>query len=128
MTTRETRSSGDLPAPHVSSPTSCLPELLDESDAPSSSCSHGALTGECGSDYSGHSLGERYVRRAADAIKRVLSLWVQDGSPSLGFLLLGFLYTFGLRDLSCVKIVLKVKSIRMLQMNFLPHTRNVCIF
>lgn len=94
--------------PHTSSPVSCSSDLSEDSDAPSSSGSRGNSNGNAGSDYSGHSLGELYVRRAADAVEKVLSLWDHEGSPYLGTLLLGFLQTFGFElDLSREKIVLK---------------------
>ena len=51
------------------------------------------------------------MRRAADAIERVLLLWGGGGSPCLGNLLLGFLHTFGFaHDLSREKIILKVSK------------------
>ena len=54
-------------------------------------------------------MGERYVRRAADAIEGVLSHWGHGSSPCLGKLLLGFLHSFGVAlDLSREKIVLNV--------------------
>ncbi|MCO5575584.1 hypothetical protein L7F22_029386 [Adiantum nelumboides] len=95
----------DFPTSPSASPLSCSSDFSDDSDTPSSSSSFGATSSsECGSQ----SLGEFYVRRAADTIERVLCLWDQNGLPQLGALLLGFLQTFGcLRDLSREKIVLK---------------------
>ncbi|KAI5075289.1 hypothetical protein GOP47_0009365 [Adiantum capillus-veneris] len=54
------------------------------------------------------SLGEHYVRKAANVLDKVLALWEGGGVAYLGTLLLGFLRTFGFeRDLAREKIVLK---------------------
>ncbi|MCO5557022.1 hypothetical protein L7F22_010577 [Adiantum nelumboides] len=93
-------------APYTSSSISCSVDLSKDSDPSSSSCN--LQNDSSGIDYNGHSLGERYVRRAADAVERVVSFWDQDGSLHLGVFLLGFLQTFGfVLDLSREKIVLK---------------------
>ena len=87
----------------TSSPLSSSSEFSDDSDTPSTSRSSG-------SSGSSDSLGKQHVRRAADSIERVLLLWGGGGSPCLGNLLLGFLHTFGFRDLSREKIILKVSK------------------
>lgn len=94
----------DIPTSPISPSLSCSSEFSDDSDAPSSSSSFGATTS---SDCGGQSMGEFYVRRAAGTVERVLSFWNQNGSIQLGALLIGFLYSFGYRDLSSDKIVLK---------------------
>ena len=88
---------------------SCSSEFSDDSDTPSTSGRFGALSSRESNDHSSHCLGERYVRRAADAIEGVLSHWGHGSSPCLGKLLLGFLHSFGVAlDLSREKIVLNV--------------------
>lgn len=101
--------SGDSPlSPTASSPVSCLSEFSEDSDRPHSSNSYSGVNLGNAKDFTNCSLGKHYVRRAADVMERVLTLWDSGGSPYLGILLLGFLQTFGfVLDLSSEKIVLK---------------------
>lgn len=101
--------SGDLALSlTASSPLTCTPEVSEDSDILSSRSWCGGLDSSHAVSFGSGSLGQHCVRRAADLMGRVLSLWDSGGSPYLGTLLLGFLQTFGFElDLACERIVLK---------------------
>lgn len=78
------------------------------SDVPSTEIIDDDIFSSYKCDRANRSLGEYYVRKAANAIEKVLSFWDVVVEASLGKLLLGFLLTFGFeRDLAREKIVLK---------------------